>query len=78
MRQWDSAGRAAEVLAQCEPWAPVEHLIIYTVERMNDDQAHAMMAKGRRILARIPGVREVFTGEAIKEGAKYRFAGWCV
>ena len=77
MRQWGSAGRAAEVLAQCQPWAPVEHLIIYNVERMSDEQIHAMMAKGRRILARIPGVREVFTGEAVKEGAKYRFC-WLV
>ncbi len=77
MRQWGSAGRAAEVLAQCEPWATVEHVIIYNVERMSDEQAHTMMAKGRSILAKIPGVREVFTGEAVKEGAKYRFC-WLV
>lgn len=77
LRLWGSAGRAAEVLAQCEPWAPVEHLIIHNVERMSDEQAHAMMAEGRRILSRIPGVREVFTGEAVKEGAKYRFC-WLV
>ncbi len=73
MRQRDNAGRAAEILAQCETWAPVEHLIIYNVERMSVEQAHTMMAKGRRILTRIPGVREVCTGEALKEGAKYRF-----
>jgi len=77
MRQWGSAGRAAEVLAQCEPWATVEHLIIYNVERMEDEQINAMMAKGRSILSKIPGVREVFTGEAVKEGAKYRFC-WLV
>lgn len=77
MRQWGSAGRAAEVLAQCQPWMPVEHLIIHNVERMSDEQTHEMMAKGRRILSEIPGVREVFTGEAVKEGAKYRFC-WLV
>jgi len=74
---WGSAGRAAEVLAQCEPWASVEHLIIYNVERMSDQQAHVMMAEGRRVLSRIPGVREVFTGEAVKADAKYRFC-WLV
>lgn len=77
LRQWGSAGRAAEVLAQCELWEPVEHMSIYNVERMSDEQAHAMMAKGRRILSKIPGVRDVFTGEALKQGAKYRFI-WLV
>ncbi len=78
LRLWGSAGRAAEVLTQCEPWVPVEHLIIYNViERMSEEQAHAMMAKGRQILAGIPGVREVFTGEAVKEEVQYRFC-WLV
>ncbi len=77
MRLFGSAGRAAEVLAQCEPWTPVEHLIIYNVERLNEQQVHGMMAEGRKVLSRIPGVREVFTGEAIKEGNKYRFC-WLV
>lgn len=77
MRQWGSAGRAAEVLTQCAPWAPVEHLIIYNVERMNDEQAQAMMTEGRRVLSRIPGVREVFTGQAVQEESKYKFC-WLV
>ena len=78
LRLWGSAGRAAEVLAQCEPWAPVEHLIIYNVaDHMSDEQAQHMMAKGRQILGNIPGVREVFTGEAVKQDAKYRFC-WLV
>ena len=78
LRMWGSAGRAAEVLTQCEPWAPVEHLIIYNIiERMSDEQARAMMAKGRQVLSQIPGVREVFTGESVKEGAQYRFC-WLV
>ena len=76
-RIWGSAGRAAEVLAQCEPWTPVEHLIIYNVERISDQQTHAMMDEGRRVLSTIPGVRGVFTGEAIKEGSKFRFC-WLV
>lgn len=77
LRLWGSAGRAAEVLAQCEPWTPVEHLIIYNVEQLNHRGVNDMMAEGRRVLSGIPGVRDVFTGESIKEGAKYRFC-WLV
>jgi fructose-bisphosphate aldolase class II len=36
-----------------------------------------MMAEGRRGLAAIPGVREIFTGEAVGDGARYRFS-WLV
>ena len=77
LRMWGSAGRAAEVLTQCAPWASVEHMIIFNVERMNNEQAQSMMAEGRRVLSRIPGVREVFTGQALQEGTKYKFC-WLV
>ncbi len=77
LRLWGSAGRAAEVLKQCQPWRPVEHVIIYNVERMTDEQAQAMMAEGRRMLSGIPGVREIFTGQAVKEGSQYKFC-WLV
>jgi len=36
-----------------------------------------MMTEGRRVLSTIPGVREVFTGEAVKETAKYHYT-WLV
>jgi len=77
LRQWGSAGRAAEVMGQCQPWSPVEHLIIHNVNRLNDQQVSDMMAQGKRILTTIPGVREVFTGEALEENGKYRFC-WLV
>ncbi|MEN8129718.1 MAG: ketose-bisphosphate aldolase [Pseudomonadota bacterium] len=77
MRLWGSAGRAAEVLAQCRPWTPVEHLIIYNVEGLDQAGAQTIMAEGRRVLSAIPGVREVFTGETIKEDASYRYT-WLV
>ena len=77
LREWGSAGRAAEVLTQCAPWNSVEHMIIYNVERMNDEQAQAMMTEGRRVLSNIPGVRDVFTGQAVQEGSKYQFC-WLV
>lgn len=52
-------------------------MIIYNVERMNNEQAQAMMQEGRRVLSHIPGVREVFTGQAVQEGSKYKFC-WLV
>lgn len=77
MRLWGSAGRAAEVLAQCRPWLPVEHLIVYNVAGISDQEGQAMRAEGRRVLGAIPGVRHVITGRAVKEGAQYRYA-WLV
>jgi fructose-bisphosphate aldolase class II len=77
MRLWGAAGRAAEVLTQCAPWSPVEHLIIYNTSNTDEDDINAMMAEGRRVLAAIPGVREVFTGNAVQEEARYRHS-WLV
>ena len=77
MHLWGSANRAAEVLNQCQPWDSVEHLIIYNVEEKNKIAAETMMTKGRRILAAIPGVRRVFTGEAVKVDASYRYS-WLI
>jgi len=77
MRLWGAAGRAAEVLAQCTPWQPVEHLIIYNTSASDEESVAAMMAEGRRVLAAIPGVREVFTGNAVQQGASYRHT-WLV
>jgi fructose-bisphosphate aldolase class II len=72
-----SRDEAEAVLAQCRPWTPVEHLIIFNVEGLDKAGAETMMAEGRRVLSVIPGVREVFTGEAVKEDAKYRYT-WLV
>ena len=77
MRVWGSAGRAAEVLSHCRPWAPVEHLIIHNVVGISEKEAAAMMAEGQQALGAIPGVREVVTGRAVKEGAQYRYC-WLV
>jgi fructose-bisphosphate aldolase class II len=77
MRMWGSAGRAAEVLAQCAPWAPVEHLIMFNIEGMDKTGADMMMAEGQRVLSAIPGVREVFAGEAMQDNARYHYT-WLV
>lgn len=77
IRLWGSAGRAVEVLAQCNPWLPVEHLIIYNVNGLDDQGVTQMMAKGRHVLSKIPGVREVVTASAVKADAVYRYT-WLV
>ncbi len=77
MRLWGSAGRAAEVLTRCRSWMPVEHLIIYNVEDADETRVEIMMAEGRRVLGGIPGVREVVTGKAVQQDAKYRYT-WLV
>lgn len=77
LRQWGSAGRAAEVLEQCEPWLSVEHLIIHNMNTLNTRSLNSIMSEGKKILSEIPGVREVFTGEAMQENSKYHFC-WSV
>ena len=77
LRQWGSAGRAAEVLERCEPWLSVEHLIVYNMSTQSTRSIDSIMSEGKRILSQIPGVREVFTGEALKENSKYSFC-WSV
>ena len=77
MRVWGGAGRAAEVLSHCRSWTAVEHLIIHNVTGISEKEAAAMMAEGRQALGTIPGVREVVTGRAVKEGSQYRYC-WLV
>ena len=77
MHLWGAAGRADEVLSNCRPWMPVEHLIIYNVHGIGKADAEAMIAEGRQVLAAIPGVREVFTGESVQNNTKYRYT-WLV
>jgi len=75
--QWGSAGRAAEVLERCEPWLFVEHLIIHNMNARAKQSHKTLISEGKQILSQIPGVREVFTGEAMKENCHYRFC-WSV
>ncbi|MFQ5644183.1 MAG: Dabb family protein, partial [Thiogranum sp.] len=77
MRLWGSAGRAAEVLSRCRSWLPVEHVIVYDVEGIDATRVEVMMAEGRRVLGAIPGVREVVTGRAVQENARYHYS-WLV
>lgn len=75
---WGGAGRAREVLDECRTIREVEHLIIYNVDAsMPAAEVTKMMAAGRATLGAIPGVRRVFTGEAVNSEAAYRYC-WLV
>ena len=77
IRLWGSADRADEVLAVASPWRPVEHVILYEVDGLDAEGVEAMKVRGREVLSRIPGVRSVVTGEAIRPDAPYRHA-WLI
>ncbi len=77
IKAWGGAGRAEAILAEAERWEPVEHVILYNVEGLNEAEVEAMMAEGRRVLSAIPGVLCVGTGRAVRTDAAYRFS-WLV
>ena len=73
MKLWGSAGRAAEVLEQCEPWVMVEQLILHKVYNMEKQKISRMMEESKLLLSGIPGIRDVSIREAINDGGKYQF-----
>ncbi|MET0107030.1 MAG: Dabb family protein, partial [Sedimenticola sp.] len=77
MQLWGSAGQADAVQAESALWTPVEHLIIYNVAGISEQEAYDMIAEGEKVLSTIPGVLEVVTGESVKEDADYRYT-WLV
>ncbi len=77
IKLWGSDGRATEVLASCEPWQSVEHLIIYNVQGLDRNSTKEMIAEGHKILSSIPGVRKIFVGEAVKKDDEYQYT-WLV
>lgn len=77
VRSIGCAERAAEVLADCPPWEPVEHVIVFNVESDGKLDTAKVLAEGREVLSKIPGVRYVYTGQAITSGAAYQFC-WLV
>lgn len=77
MRLWGSADRAVALLSECRPWLPVEHLIVYNVSGADARYVESMMTEGHSVLGAIPGVRRVFTGEAVQDEAGYRYC-WLV
>lgn len=77
IKLWGAAGRADELLRECRFREPVEHVIIYNVEGATDAEIQTIMARGREVLATVPGVRRVVTGWAVADKPRYRFC-WLI
>lgn len=77
IRATGSAGRGVDIVRNCKPWTPVEHLIIFNVAGISETETRAMMETGKQQLSTIPGVRRVDIGRAVKEGASYQYT-WLV
>jgi fructose-bisphosphate aldolase class II len=69
MRMWGSAGRAAEVLEQCQPWQGVEYVLRFNLPGVDAEEEAMITRRGRKLLLQIPGVREVVVCEADNEGS---------
>jgi len=69
---WGSDGKATNLLKACRPMKQVEHVILFNTEGLDEAGVNDMMAEGQRVLASIPGVREVFTGNAVQDDAGYK------
>lgn len=74
---WGSTGKAHALLNHCRPALPVNHVILYNTQGLDDKGINKMMAEGKRILSGIPGVREVFTGNVVQENGDYKHC-WVV
>ena len=72
MRLWGGSGRAPGLMQHCQPWKNVEHLIFYNLS-CSEQEADTVIAEGERVLATIPGVRQVFAGKALDESGQYRY-----
>lgn len=70
-------GQSAEALEQCTRWRNVEHLIIYNVAEASAGETDEMISVGQRVLAGLPGVRQVFAGRAVKRDAGYQYC-WLI
>ena len=75
LRLWGTAGRAAEVLARCRPMRGVERLFIADFPEMDAVELELKAARASARMAAIPGVREVFQGEA-EEAERGRRLCW--
>lgn len=69
-----SRGRAVAVLAACQRWCTLEHLILFNWAGEVAGREAELEAEGRAQLLRVPGVREVSIGKAVDDNARYRRA----
>ena len=77
MQILNSAGRAAEVLIQCQPWRNLEHVIVYNPGTDDQSAINEMLNLGKQDLSKIPGVLNVEIGRSIDADSRYNYC-WLV
>jgi len=77
MQILNSAGRAAEVLIQCQPWRNLETVIVYNPSTDDESAINEMLNKGKQDLSAIPGVLNVEIGRSIDAQSRYNYC-WLV
>ncbi|HIP53821.1 MAG TPA: fructose-bisphosphate aldolase, partial [Chromatiales bacterium] len=65
LRIWGSAGRAAEVLAQCRDWSPVEQFLLFDLHDTVDGDIDSLQRQIKHVFENHPGVRSISFGEAV-------------
>lgn len=77
MQVLNSAGRAAEVLIQCQPWRTLKHVILYNANTTDQSVIDETLTKGNEDFRKIPGVLSVDIGRAVGEKNRYRYC-WII
>ncbi len=73
LRQWGSAGRAAEVLAQCAAWENVERVVVFELPSGQDTEQKGWLEEVAQTLMAIPCVRDVRHGPCIASNTPARY-----
>lgn len=73
MRVWGCAGRAAEVLEQCDPWRGGDLVLRFNLPGIDAEEEAMLTRRGRRLLSQLPGVRAVLVGEVFNDSAAPRY-----
>ncbi|MCW8888218.1 MAG: class II fructose-bisphosphate aldolase family protein [Gammaproteobacteria bacterium] len=73
LRTWGSAGRAAEVMEQCNSWQGVEYTLKFDLTNVNNAKSLIFSSDDHKMLSKIAGVNEVTVGEVSNDNESKRF-----
>jgi len=73
LRVWGSAGRAAEVFEQCQPWQGVEYVLKFNLPDSDAEEQALIARRGRKLITKIPGVRELVVAETYDDSTLPRY-----
>ena len=66
-------GHLQRLMAPEHRRTPVDHVILFNVEGLDETGVQAMLEEGARVLGPIAGVRDLAAGVAVKADAAYRY-----